>query len=212
MRYLICPILLLITAGPGCASPQERAVRDAFGAYQRAILADDGKAAAEMVDGRTLAYYAGAKKLALEASADHLRSKPLLDRLMVLRLRQEFDAAGLARLTPRALVAHAVSAGWTGKLGPRRVKLGKVVVRGDGARAWLRSRGKRMPFPLRLRREEGRWKIDLTSLIRAPGIETAMRRKLGRLFPGGDDALLQGMIRLVAKGRLKPDLWKPLQR
>jgi hypothetical protein len=84
-----------------------------------------------------------------------------------------------------------------------------VEVDGDAATATLGVAGGSQDVPLRFRREDGAWKVDLTTLVgpAEEALSSALQRQ--RLTP---DALLsQVMATRVGAGKAQ-QLWSPLGR
>ncbi|MDX6273104.1 MAG: hypothetical protein QOJ92_314 [Frankiales bacterium] len=84
--------------------------------------------------------------------------------LTILGVRAEFDAQTLRSITASALVARFVDMGLIGEEGLRKLKLGEVLVDGDIASAVALNGATPAGFSYLFAKEQGRWKLDLTSL------------------------------------------------
>jgi hypothetical protein len=78
---LVCVLVAMLPAARFVRADDAADVRACFDAYKKAILAQDGKAAGELVDSRTLAYYGRMRDAALKTPAAEVRKLPMLDRL-----------------------------------------------------------------------------------------------------------------------------------
>ena len=155
-------VLLL---GAFAAPPDEAAVRAAFEAYKKALLAADGEAAVAAVDRNTLGYYGRIHDLALRADSATVRALPSLDLLMVLLVRHRVPADSLRRMDGPALLAHGVDEGWIGRDGVEGQTLGGIRVDADTAYADVLIHGQPVPFAWTFHREDGQWRLDLTSTM-----------------------------------------------
>jgi len=99
-------------------------VRKALEAYVAAVYAKDGDGATKLVSKRTIEYFDRARKLALYASGEKLKTMPMFDQMMVLNLRARVPVDEIDKSDGRALFARGLSEGWTGAvaklLQPRR--------------------------------------------------------------------------------------------
>ncbi|MFI5712960.1 hypothetical protein [Kribbella sp. NPDC051620] len=158
------------------SAADEAAVAQAFTAYQKALVAKDGKAAASMLTGDTIAYYAALKKLALTAKEPYLRRARVSDQLAVLYLRAGVEAADLRRWSATDLAADAVRRGELNTSAIERMTVGEVKVSVDSASVTMILDGKANPFSLTFWREGGRWKFRMIPVLEA--IEYAMRTQV----------------------------------
>lgn len=185
------------------ATPAEAlAIRQTFTDYQAALASKAGKKAASLVDGETLRYYATAQKLALEANKETAQKLPLIDKLMVLRMRAEFPAEKLAAYSPQELIAVGVERGWVGSTAENA--LGEIFIRGDHARGQALVQGQPVPLYHEFRREGGAWKLSLVALTRAVGpvmSEAARRLELT------EDEFLLFMLEQGLPKKPGPEIW-----
>lgn len=159
------------------SAADDAAIRKTFTGYQKALSKKDGKAATSLIDSATLQYYAGIQKTALEGDAATVRKLPLIDKLMVLRLRAELEPAKLKAMSPEQLLSYGVDRGWVGSNTSENT-LGELTVEGDKARGQALVRGQVTPLFHEFRREGGKWKMNLVELMRAvaPAMSEAARR------------------------------------
>ena len=108
-------------------------MRAAFDRYRNALLNRNGSQAADLVDRRTIDQYEEYVGLARTVDRKGPRNQELLAKLVVLRLRHDFDATSLATLSGRKLFETSVEKGWIADSQLESTVLGKVTV--DGGQA-----------------------------------------------------------------------------
>jgi hypothetical protein len=141
-------------------------IETAYRRYVSALAARDGAAAAKMVTAGSLEREERLRDLALTAPADIVAALPPADRLAVLRLRHEFTAEELAPLDGADLIRIAVEEAWASPKALSVLAVAAVEEEGDVAMLRVERGGEPVPVRLILRREQGRWKLDLGELAR----------------------------------------------
>jgi hypothetical protein len=186
--------------------PEEAAVRAAFEAYRAALLARDGDAALLHVSEATFEYYGEVQRLALYATADEVRARPLPDQLYVLMLRTRIPTERLRAMTPRELFAHGVVQGWIGEESTRTMQVGRIFVDGGRASAPVLQEGRPSPLNLHFVRQDGAWRWDMLGVIQ---LMDPLFRQLAEAGGATPEALLLQVVEGVAKRPLPPTVWDP---
>jgi hypothetical protein len=186
--------------------PEEAAVRAAFEAYRAALLARDGDAALLHVSEATFEYYGEVQRMALYATADEVRARPLPDQLYVLMLRTRIPTERLRAMTPRELFAHGVVQGWIGEESTRTMQVGRIHVDGGRASAPVLQEGRPSPLHLHFVRQDGAWRWDMLGVIQ---LMDPLFRQLAEAGGATPEALLLQVVEGVAKRRLPPTVWDP---
>lgn len=146
------------TPSPGGQSTAD--VRQVFEGYRNALLATDGKAAADFMDAPTLGWYQESIADALTLKWPDLEKRNMLRRFTVLRLRLEFSKKELASMTGRTLFSVAVERGWISKSSVETVELARIEFTSDVmGQASLRQAPDQFLFFFA--KEENRWKFSL---------------------------------------------------
>jgi hypothetical protein len=190
------------------ADPEQRAVRDTFLAYQKALLARKGDEAAGLVSEKTIAYFESMRVAVLQMPAAEVRKAPLMDKIMVLMLRGRTTKRDLERWTGRNLFVTGVDNGWIGDE-VRHVQPGEVQIEGEMARLKFRTGGRPVASGLEFLayREKGGWKLDVMSIRNVA--EPALRASLRELNPDEDRAV-QSILETVLRKKLDVTIWEPL--
>lgn len=132
-RRLVLAVLLSSVACAPAPPPDELEVRERFEAYRAAVLARDGKRASELVDRRTIEAYQTYLELARTVDRAGLLGLDWMGKMMVLRVRHEFDAGAIAAMTGLSLFIAGVEHGWISDASVRSIEVADVDVSGTNA-------------------------------------------------------------------------------
>ena len=197
----------------GCSGEDEpdpaAAVQASYRAYAEAVATKDGAASARLVSGSTLDHYSGLRDLALTADRATLAKERVVDQLAVLSMRANIPVATLRDADPRGVVSAAVQNQVISSGGAGAAALEKITVDGDAATASLGVAGGSQQVPMRFRREDGTWKVDLTALL-TPA-EDALGKALQQQKLTSEALLTQVMTTRVGAAKAQ-QLWTPLGR
>ncbi len=187
---------------PGPAS-DEGQIRGCFAEYQQALSARNGRAAAALMDAATVGYYGRVRALALQADAAQVRKLPVLDKLMVLRLRSGVPLEKLRAMNAEDVLVLGVDQGWVGASGGDNA-LGSIQVARPEARADLMVRGKPSGLQFVFRLEGGKWKLDLMGLLAAAAPAFAAAAAQSRM---SEDAFVVRVLEMATGAKLPPGIW-----
>jgi len=186
--------------------PEAEAVRETFERYRRALVEEDGEAAAGLVSSNTIEAYQGFRDLALTGSADAVKELSMVDRMQVLLLRHRIEPDALETMNGRGAFAHAVNQAWVGSGGIQRLQIHRVAVRGDEATANVGMGPAPSPELFRFAKEEGQWRFDLMpSLSSAEGALQQMAAARGV----EENEFLLGMIGAMSGEPATEALFEP---
>lgn len=165
MRLIIFIFFFLGCFNVGAQGNEEKSVKGAFATYKKSILKGDGKAAVECIDARTITYYGKMLSLTLEADSAEVAGLDLMDKLTVLSLRHRLTRSEMEGFDGRQLFVYSIEKGMVGKNSVANVEMGEIIVEGGRARGQLVALGEESPLYFQFNKEDGRWKLDLTSLF-----------------------------------------------
>jgi hypothetical protein len=159
--------LATTACGSGDAAPTDPAapVIQSFTAYSKAVSTQDGDRAADLMSSASLAYYDTLRKAALDADRATLAEEPVADQLTVLSMRAALPAKDLRTLSAHDLVEKAVAVNLISNAATPERGLQQVRITGDRATAQL-VMAEGAQYPVGFTREGGRWKFDVTSLLK----------------------------------------------
>ena len=179
----------------------------AFENYKNAILNDNAEDAIKYVDSRTIAYYGKALELVKTADSAKVNSLNILDKFIVLAIRHRTEKEKILSFDARGLFMYAVKSGMVGKNTVTDQSLGEIEVDGNFAKAKLVMNGEAAPFYFHFYKEEGQWKMDLTSLFPV-SIEA-----FDHLVKGSgksENQFIFSLLEMLTGEKPGPDIWQPL--
>jgi len=165
-RKTIASFLLLFTLISCYAQKsEEKLVRKLFEDYKTSILNDRGEEAANYVDSRTIAYYAEMLEKAKHADSAEVNTLGILDKIMVFSIRHRASREEILSFDGRGLFIYAIEEGMVGKSSVANNTIGTIEVEGDFAKGQLVVNGKAAPYYFHFYKEEGSWRLNLTSFF-----------------------------------------------
>ncbi len=144
---------------------EEARIKESFEKYKSAILNDKGKEAVTYVDSRTVSYYTEILQATKKADAAEINALGVMDKLMVFSIRHQATREELLQFDGEGLLVYAIEKGMIGKNSIANNSLGTIKVEGSFAKGQLVTRGREMPLYFDFHKENGSWKIDLTSIF-----------------------------------------------
>jgi hypothetical protein len=181
----------------------------AFQRYKTAILNDDAATALASIDSKTLQFYQNALDDALHLSAPRTQGLPFVTMLTVLQIRHNLPPETVRQMNGATLFEYAIASGWIGKNSVSNLDVVRVEKDGDFAVAWYARNGAESPEGFQFNRENGVWKIDLTSAM--PTANLAMTRLAEER--GVSQEELAVLLLEAASSRVTDDtIWQPLDR
>ncbi|MFM2360004.1 MAG: hypothetical protein RLY16_1997 [Bacteroidota bacterium] len=208
MKKTIC--LLLLCLGfiqLNAQNAEEAAVKDAFNQYKQAILADEGENAANFVDIKTIQYYDSILIAIRNADSVQINQMPIMDKLMVLIVRHRANREAILNFNGRKLFVYAVEKGMVGKSSVAANSIGKVTLNKNQATGQLLVNGTETPVNFMFYKEEGVWKVNLTSIF--PMGSMALKQMIDE---SGEDenAYILKLLGMITGNEPSKDIWKPL--
>ena len=185
----------------------EKQVRQAFEKYQKAIMNDKGPEAVEHVDSRTINYYAEMLETAIKADSATVAELELLDKLMVLLLRHRTPKDKLLKFDGKELLIYAIESGMVGKNTVMNNEIGDVEITEEHARGQLVIKGEPAPLYMDFYKENGQWKVDLTSAF--PAARMAFNYAVKQSGEDENEFVLELLANVTGK-RPGNEIWHPL--
>ena len=200
--------LIVLTSVAYGQKKQEKKVRKAFEGYKTAILNDKGEKAVDFVDSRTVSYYGRMAEQTRTADSLTLESMNILDKLMVFSIRQRATREEILSFDGRGLLIYAIESGMVGKNSVAGNTIGEVEVDADFAKGQFIANGKPAPFYFHFYKEDGQWKVDLTSLF---PIATTAFTTVAQQSGKGENEFLFGLLELANGKRPGREVWQTVE-
>ena len=204
-------IFFLMFVGPLVALGQandSKAVKETFSNYKKAILDSDGEEAAKWVDSKTVAYYDQMLKASLDADSADVAVLGVIDKLTIFSVRHRIPRQEIAQLNGRQFLIYSIDRGMVGKNTVGNVEIGDVNVDGNSASGQLISQGRKSPLYFQFNKEEGAWKLDLTSLL--PATNTGLRKMIADQGMTENEFIFQALEMMNGKP-VTADIWSPMK-
>jgi len=165
LKLFFVSIVLLVALKSSGQDAEEKKIYECFKQYKSLILQGKGEEAVQLIDSNTHRYFENTLKASIYADKKEIEALPLIDRLSVLLVRHRISADDLLKMTGREYFVQSVKQGMFGKNSLAPIELGKTEVSGSSARAQIIRDLEDTEMWFRFHKEEGQWKIDLTSLF-----------------------------------------------
>jgi len=201
-------LIVLLTVQMACGQKSEEIqVRKSFDNYKSAILNDKGDEAIKYVDNRTIKYYNDILELTKTADSSKIETLSILDKLMVFTIRHRTSTEDILNFNGKSLLVYAIKNGMVGKNSVANNSIGEVTVENDFAKGQFVSNGQKAPFFFHFYKEDGLWKVDLTSVF---PVSTMAFRKMADESGQEQNEFLFSLLGIVTGRRPGAEIWKPI--
>ena len=181
-------------------------IRKNFESYKAFLYNSNGVEATNLVDSHTIKYYSDIIELVKNADSLKVESLPLLDKMMVLVVRQRVSVENILKFDGTALLIHAINNGMIDKNNIGSFTIGDITIENNFAKAQIIFNGIKSPYFLNFYKESGQWKYDLSSSfpIGLPAIE-----KLTKEI--GERGLINLMLSYGNQENTNKNVWMPVR-
>jgi hypothetical protein len=187
---------------------EEEQVRNAFNGYKAAILNDKGEEAVKYVDSRTIKYYSDIIESVRTADSTKIETLSILDKLMVFSIRHRTAKSDILSFDGKALLVYAIKSGMVGKNSVTNLAVGEVIIEKEFAKGQLIVNGQKAPFYFHFYKEEGQWKLDLTSLF---PISTMAFKKIADESGVDQNEYLFSLLEMITGKKPGAEIWQPVR-
>ena len=187
---------------------EEKLVRECFEKYRTDLLNDDGVAAAEDVDSRTIKYYSELIELTKTADSTKIETLSVMDKMMVLMLRLKVSKEDILSLSGKDLFIYAVNKGMVGKGSVANNTIGEIKINKDFASAQFIAKGAPTEMYFEFHKENGTWKLDITSLF---PLAIMVFDKLIEYSGKSENEFLLPLVEAATSKKITPEIWLPLK-
>ncbi len=161
-----CTAFLLLACA-GCEDAEAAAIRAMLVKYDQANEQGNGLLAKECVTKSSDTHYDTLRKHALYSDEKTVRALSPSTKLAVIMIRNRASAEQLEVLTGEDFLVWSTNQGWYAGGEPWANSFGRIKVDGDVALAPMLDEGKPTRVTARFKKEEGKWRLDETTLIHA---------------------------------------------
>jgi hypothetical protein len=208
--FKLLPILLLVAlmANPAIAQKkQQKKVKKCFENYKSAILNDRGEEAVNYVDSRTIAYYSEMIEKTKSADSAEVDALGIMDKLMVFSMRHRATKEQILSFDGKSALVYAIEEGMVGKESVATASLGVIDVDGNFAKGQFVNDGQKTPIYYHFYKEDGDWKIDLTSIF---DIAAMAFRNMQKESGMTENEFLFTILEMITGKKPGPEIWETL--
>lgn len=187
-------------------SKEQDLVHAAFEGYKAAILEDDGNEAVQFLDSKTIQYYSELLEIILNADSAKISSLNIMDKLQTLTVRALVDKEKLRSFDGKQLLAHTIEIGMTSKsIGGSQLE--NIVIDKDFAKGQFSASKEEAPIYFSFHKEEGDWKLDLTSIFH---LSTTVFHQMIKESGQNENEFILSILKPLVGNTPKNDLWNPI--
>lgn len=181
-------------------------IRKNFDSYKTFLYNGNGGEAANLVDSHTIKYYDDIIDLVKNADSLKVESLSLLDKIMVLIVRQRVSKENILNFDGKALLIHAINNGMIDKNSAGSLTIGDATVDKNSAKGQLIFNGTESPYFSNFYKENGQWKYDLTSSF---SIGIPALQKLEKEL--GERGFINALLNAGNGNKLSQNVWGPIR-
>lgn len=187
---------------------EDTLIRAVFEKYRSDLLNDRGAEAVNEVDSRTINYYSNLLELTVNADSSKIETLSIMDKMSVLMMRLKIPKEELLSFSGRDLFVYSVDHGMVGKSGIAKNSIGQITVSDNFASAPLGMKGAPSEVRFEFHKENGSWKIDLTSIF---PLADMVFNKLINDSGKSENEFLIPLVEAATGKRMTPEIWMPLK-
>lgn len=188
---------------------EEKAIRNVFETYRKAILTDNADVALQCVDSRTINYYGHILDQVKHADSVQVSALNVFDRFMVLTIRHRTPKEQILSFDGKSLLAYAIKSGMVGKNSvSEKNKIGEVTIESEFAKGQFMFEGKKVPIFFHFYKENGTWKLDLTSIF---SLSTFVIEDMIKSSGMSENEYFFYLLKLITGREPNNNIWLPVQ-
>jgi hypothetical protein len=198
---------IILSFSAYASEDDDYSIMTTFENYRSAILNRDGVKAYSLVDKNTREYYSKSVNRALRLPENETKKLNILDKINVLLARHSIDRTKLSTMNGKTFFIYAVSKGWISEESASKMKIKVGAVNNDFGKSHIITEKGEAPFGFSFRKENGQWKIDLTSIFHISRI--AFEQQIKKMDMQENDFLF---LVLETNNGIKPSpsVWDPI--
>lgn len=140
-------------------------VKETFSKYKTAVLSQKGYDAVTCLNQKTIDYYDDILNEIQFATKEEINNMSGADQMQVIAIRHLFSKEDIFSLTGLTLYASTITDGLMKGDNLKTMGIGQVAIKGKRAKAQMVKDGVKTPIFFDFSKEEGQWKIDVTTTL-----------------------------------------------
>ena len=208
-KITFCTLLFIINFAITSVGQQteENLVRQTFDGYKSAILNDKGEEASNYVDSTTIRYYTDIIDVVKNADSSRVDTLPLIDKITVFSIRHRATKDEILSMNGKDLFVYAIKNGMVGKNSVANNSVGNIKIDKTFAKGQLLVNGRPAPLYFEFHKENGKWKLDLTSLF--PVSNITFKKMVDESGENENDFLFTILENLTGR-KPGPEIWQKI--
>lgn len=210
MKNIKIIILLLATMAIAtiAKNDDQKLVQKSFELYKAALQEENGEEAIKYLDKTTIDYYSKMIDLTKNADSITVENQNILDKLMIFSMRHRVPKEEILKFDGKSCLVYSIKTGMIGK-NLAASSIGKVQVKkGTAAEGQLLVYGEKTPFKFLFNKEDGVWKIDLTSFFQ---VSNKQIQKLADESGKSTNDYLFGLLEMLTNKKPESTIWEKVR-
>jgi hypothetical protein len=201
---IINTIIFFLFLNCNAQKGEKEQITQCFNTYKKAIITNEGKVAVKQIDNRTVKYYSEILEKIKSADSLTLNNLNILDKFSVLSLKHFATKEEILSFNGKDLFRFAITKRMTGNV--VNITIGEITIENDFAKGQLLSNGKKTSTNFNFYKENGNWKINVTSMLTSGvGAIEQMIEKSGK---SENDFIIYILGKANGK-KPETNIWKP---
>lgn len=202
-------LLAMLTTISYAKNDDQKLVQKSFELYKAALQEENGEEAIKYLDKTTIDYYTKMLDLTKNADSVTVENQNILDKLMIISMRHRIPKEEILKFDGRSCLVYSIKSGMIGKGSLANATIGKVQVKkGTSAEGQLLMFGEKVPFKFKFNKEDGTWKIDLTSFF---PVSNKQFQKLADESGKSTNDYLFGLLEMLTQKKPDSGIWLPVK-
>lgn len=187
---------------------EQAKVREAFENYKNSILTDKGNEAVNWVDSNTLNYYSEMLEVTKHADSLEVNNLGILDKMMVFTIRARTSRQDILSFDAKKLLEYSINEGMVGKSSVQNLDIDTPKISENKASAQVITNGQTIPISFGFQKENGTWKIDLTSIF--PTSEEALKN-VQESSGKGENEFIIWILEMTMNAEIGNEIWQKVE-
>lgn len=182
-------------------------VNQCFEQFKKAVAEGRGKEASEVVASQTIEHYQNLLNLALEGDSTEVVSLKLIDRLVVVAMRNQLSKEDILQMDGKSFIAYAVDHELLGENSLTNFQLGEVRATDKFTTAQTIAGTMETPLKIHFYDQEG-WRLDITPVL--PAMSTSLKKTIDMAGMSEAEFILM-TVQSYDRKPVNENVWHPLK-
>ena len=207
-KHLLLFLVTCFIFVSACETDTEvKMIQESFENYRSAILNRKGELAYTLVDINTKKYYEKTINMILHLSEIETKKLSLLNKVNVLMARHRIEPDVLTKMSGKSFFVYAVDNGWIGEESVSNLQIEVVEINDNFAKTHIVTEEGEAPFGFSFRREDGKWRIDLTSMF---SISNVAFSKQAENMGVSENEFIFMILESISGKKVESKIWNPI--